>query len=69
MKGATTIVPVERLTLSRSPAAEVAAGALEAQQEAELAQADLVVVAVEPGQGDVAEAAIAAALEQAEPQT
>lgn len=58
-------VPVERLQLSPSPTAEIAAQAIAAQKEAGLTRADFIVIAVEPGQSDVAHGAAAAAVRAA----
>lgn len=59
-------VPVERLQLSPSPTAEIAAMATAAQKEAGLTRADFIVIAVEPGQSDVAHAAATAAVRGAD---
>lgn len=56
-------VNVEQLRLSRAPAAEIAAAALNAQRDDDLTQADFVVVAVEPGQGAATEDRIRELLE------
>lgn len=54
----TSVVASERLRLSRAPAAEIAAAALQAQRDAGLERADFVVLAVEPGKLDAAKAAV-----------
>jgi len=43
------VVPEGRLKLSRSPSADIAAAAMQAQEAAGLTTADFIVVAVKPG--------------------
>lgn len=66
MNAAAKAVAAERLELSRSPAAEVAAAALDAKTEAELdgAGADFIVAAVPRGQAVAALDAVRAALDE-----
>lgn len=68
MRAASSPVPIERLKLSRAPAAELAAAALRAMADVGLerpAKPGYLVVAVEPGRladaQDVVDAALAAA--------
>lgn len=65
MPRATARVDVERLLVSKAPAAELAAAALYATTAAELdaGTADLIIVAVERGAGEELEVAIAKAVE------
>lgn len=62
MDHATTTVPVEKLKLSKAPAAEIAAAAMAAQRDAGLDQADFVIVAVPAGSSDEAHDVVDAAL-------
>lgn len=67
MRNASRAIAEERLRLSKSPASEIAQAALDAQQAAGLDRADFLVIAVEPGQADVAEQAIDGAIDGADP--
>lgn len=68
MRAASSAVPIERLKLSKAPAAELAAAALRAKDDVALeppAKPGYLVVAVEPGRladaQDIVDAALAAA--------
>lgn len=56
-KPAVTTVTVERLRLSRAPAADLAGAAMQAQQAAGLARADFIIIAVDPADANVDELA------------
>jgi len=58
MRASAYLVPDARLSLSRSPAADLAAVAKLAAIDAKLEAPDYVVVAVEPGRGEAIRAAI-----------
>lgn len=62
---ATAAVTDEVLLLSRSPAAEVAAAALQAKDDAGLERADIVVVACAPGTAGAVKELVDRALESA----
>lgn len=64
-KSAAIIVTEGQLRLSKAPTAELAAGALRAQEVAGLEAADFLVVAVQPGSGDAALDAVRAAARDA----
>lgn len=62
---ATAAVTDEVLLLSRSPASEVAAAAVQAKGDAELERADFIVVACEPGTAGAVKDLVDKALENA----